>query len=670
MEGLEKIQYIPLPVIQERLTDKDLFKKAKTFGLSNILSKVIANRKLPEGTDLEHFLNPSIANIPISKLQDIVKAGDRIAEAVINKEVIALVCDFDVDGISSAAVMYKTLVDIFNVHPTLVKVIISNRMKESYGFSQKVLDRIIEHNPIPTLLITADQGSADCDRVTAYMEHMKKKKLSGDVIITDHHEIPTKGGPKQAFAFVNPQRKDDLFPDKTICGCTVALFTMASTRASLIKKGYLESNEENSIKHLMAYSTAATIADCVSMASYSNRAIVIAGLAEINACKIPAWKQMRETFIKDPNRMINAEDLGFGLGPRINACSRTGGDGLNAVKFYLAETDEEADRFLSYLTVDNNIRKDIEKKLVEDATKKAQELVKRGYVSLVIFNKDGHHGIHGIAASRIVERFGRPVIMLSPKETQKIEITREEAIGYLAPHGISVSEKPKPFYDIPKSACFISSEAVKTKGIKVYKFYYETILTVSGSARSIDGLGEDQKGLLSILECLVEVQEKHNIFLGFGGHCMAAGMALPAEHIKTLRTALEEAVRSRVELKHVYPKIWTDGQLPDYLKLDLELYDTLKTLEPYGRQFDYPSFTVNAKVIDHKIVGANEDTGSFDIFCNNQKYTRAMWFKYGINPMKQYIKNGQEYKMVVQVKENWYNGKRYPQIQILHAEPL
>lgn len=75
-------------------------------------------------------------------------------------------------------------------------------------------------------------------------------------------------------------------------------------------------------------------------------------------------------------------------------------------------------------------------------------------------------------------------------------------------------------------------------------------------------------------------------------------------------------------------------------------------------------------MIDHKIVGANEDTGSFDIFCNNQKYTRAMWFKYGINPMKQYIKNGQEYKMVVQVKENWYNGKRYPQIQILHAEPL
>lgn len=668
MQKKDELDNIPLPIIKERLTDMELYERAKEYGMSNVLAKVIANRKLPEGTDLNTFLNPSIKNIPISKLQDVVKAGERIAEAVMNKEVMALVCDFDVDGISSAAVLYKTLVDIFGVHPYLIKTIISNRMKEGYGFSQKVLDRVMECDPLPTLLITADQGSADCDRVTAYLEEMKKKNINADVIISDHHEIPKKGGPKNAYAFVNPQRKDDLFPDKTICGCTVALFVMASTRAALIKKGYLKNTEDNSIKHLMAYSTAATIADCVSMASYSNRAIVIEGLNEINSCRLPAWKQMKDKFLKDPNRMINAEDLGFGLGPRINACSRTGGDGLNAVKFYLAETDEEADRFLSYLTVDNEIRKDIEKELVEDATKKAQELIKRGYVSLVIFNKAGHHGIHGIAASRICEKFGRPVIMLSPKETQKIEITREDALNYLKEFGTKVAETPKPFYDIPKTASFISTEAVKEKGKKSYKYYYETVLTVSGSARSIDGLGEDQKGMLSILECLIDVQEKHNIFIGFGGHCMAAGMNLKVENLRLLREGLEEAVREKVELEHIYPKVWSDGDLPPYIKLDLELFDTLKQLEPYGRQFDYPTFTVRAKVVSHEL---KNDTGMFRLMIDNHSnLCKGVWFKFNHNPMKKYIQDGSYYKMVVQVKENWYQGQRSASIQILHAEPV
>ncbi len=648
---------LPMPVIKNRILNKELYDQARNKGYTHLQALILANREIPEGTNLEGFMNPDFSHIPnIGLLADIHKAGERIADAVINKEVIGLVCDFDVDGTSSAAVMYKALVDLFGAEPSNINVFISNRMKEGYGFSFHVLDRILDRDPIPTLLITADQGSADGDRVTKYLEEMKKRKLSGDVIVSDHHEIPKSGGPKDAYAFVNPQRHDSKFPDRTICGCTVALFLMAATRQKLIKKGALTDNGKG-IRELVAYSTAATIADCVSMASESNRAIVTQGLREINSGSLPAWRQMNK-FKKDPNEVLKAESIGFGLGPRINACSRTGGDGLNAVRYYLSDNDIDAERYLEYLNSDNEVRKEIEKRLVDEATEVAKSMVKSGYLSLVILNKNGHHGIHGIAASRLVERFGRPVIMLSPKEVEKEEIKKEEAERLLSRKILKFEE----FYDLPENQ-FISAEKDK----KEVKFYLNTIKVVSGSARSIDGLGPDQKDYLSILECMIDTQDKYKVFLGFGGHCMAAGMALNFENIPLLRKGIEEAVREKVRKEDIYPKVMTDGCLPRGVRINTDLIDEINRLEPYGRQFDYPSFTLRARIVSKKL-SEKGDTGMFVLNIDGYEY-RAIWFKFNLSYLFGSIKEGEVYDMVVEIRENWYNGRRYPQISIKHAEP-
>lgn len=650
---------LPVAVIKKRILNKKLYDEARSSGYTHLQALIVANRELPEGTDFQGFMNPDFAHIPnIGLLTDIHKAGERVADAIMGGEVIGLVCDFDVDGISSAAVMYKALVDLFKADPTKIKVFISNRMKEGYGFSHKVLDRILDTDPIPTLLITADQGSADGERVTRYIEEMKKRKLHGDVVVSDHHEIPKSGGPADAFAFVNPQRHDSRFPDRTICGCTVALFLMASTRQKLIKKGGLI-DDGKGIRELVAYSTAATIADCVSMASETNRAIVTQGLREINSGSLPAWKQMRK-FVREEQEQIKAESIAFGLGPRVNACSRTGGDGLNAVKYYLSDNDLDAERYLDYLNSDNDIRKGIEKRLVEEATVVASRMVDEGYLSLVIFNKNGHHGIHGIAASRLVERFGRPTIMLSPKEVVKEDISKEKAESLL---NMKIT-KFQEFYDLPNNQ-FISAEKEK----KDIKYQLNTITIVSGSARSIDGLDEDQKGMLSILECMIDVQDKYKVFHGFGGHCMAAGMALDYENIGLLRKGIEESVREHVDPKYIYPKVLTDGYLPVGSRINLELVDEIGKLEPYGRQFDYPTFTVEAKIIDVQIKGTNEDTGIFELEINGYKY-KAVWFKYTLSPMCGIFKKQETYRMVIEIKDQWYQGRRNIQIQVKHGEPM
>lgn len=657
-----RIQDIPAPLIKQRILNKEIYDEAILAGYTPLQSRIIANRELPEGTNLIQFKYPDINKIPnIGLLADIQKGGERIADAIVNDECMALVCDFDVDGTSSAAVLYKSLTEFFGAKRENVRVVISNRMIEGYGVSHKVLERIYALEKIPTLLITADQGSADGERITQYINDMKERGLHGDVVVSDHHEIPKAGGPKDAYAFINPQREDSKYPDRTICGCTVALFLMAATKSKLVSKYKKEIDFD--MKELLAYSTAATVADCVSMASQANRAIVTRGLQEINDEKIPAWRIMKE--LVGDGVPVKESNIGFGLGPRINACSRTGGDGLNAVRYYLAKTDEQARKYFDLLSVDNEVRKGIERELVNDAAKTAMKYILEGYMSLVIFNKYGHHGIHGIAASRLVERFGRPVIMLSPKETEKTPITINE-VKKLIKQDI-IPEYENNIIDLENNKYI--SYATDENGNK--EFFLNKILTVSGSARSIDGLGPDNKNYLSILECLNDVQAKYNIFLGFGGHCMAAGMGLKYENISVLREGIEESVRELTDPTDIYPKVFTDGYLPDNTTIDLKLVREIEGLEPYGRQFDYPTFTVDALVTSITALGKDPDKPKehfkFGLMINGKEY-EAVWFKLSHHPMFETIRVDGIYRMVIQVGSNWFRGREKVQIMITHAE--
>lgn len=672
---------IPKQVIMNRILDKNLYDKAIEAGATKLQATIIANRNIPAGTDITGFMNPSLENIPnIGKIKDIQKAGNRIADAIITGEQICIACDFDVDGISSAAVLYKALVDLFKLEPYKIDICISNRMTEGYGFSDKVVDRILDYDPIPSLIITADQGSSNGLQVTKYIEKTRElstkrgnKKINfvGDVIISDHHEIPKDGGPSDAYAFVNPQRLDDEFPDKTICGCTVAMFLMASTRMALIKKGYLDKTSE-SIKPLMAYSTAATISDCVSMASSINRAIVQKGLMDINNETIPAWKAMKNLSTNDPLEPVRAESIAFGLGPMINACSRTGGDGLNAVRYYLADNDYDAERYLSLLNVDNAERKDIEKRLVDEAVKKAEDLCDKGFYSLVIPLKNGHHGIHGIVASRIVERFGRPTIVLSPKETTSKEISKLEAENIL---GMTLNLKElEKFYDIPASNQFITYEIVGEGKKRKTQFYLKTITVMAGSARSIDGLNADHKGELNLLRCLIDANDAdpdNKIFIGFGGHHMAAGMALEVSKVKDLKNKFEDPVKNYISYDQLYPKVWTDGSLPEGYEINDSFVEEILNLEPYGRQFDYPAFTIDAEVswmVDEPC-GKNKDTGRLKLLYKGVEYP-AIWFKMTSNPNWTDVLLNSKYKFIIEPRFNYFRGKRNLQFNIKHFEKI
>lgn len=660
--NIKKKDLYPIPDFIPRDFNKDVYDEAIKSGISPFCAKIIANRKTVSKHSIHpvDIMNPTFRDFNVWKLKDIEKASERIAQAVVDGEVIGLLCDFDVDGISSAAVLYSALNEYFGVSGDKIKCLISNRMIAGYGFSSEVVERIFNNNKsdIPTLLITADQGSKDGERVTEYVNKMKSKKMKGTVIITDHHHIPPNlEGLEDAYAVINPQRKDCEFPDKTVCGCTVALMVMVAVREKLIKLEKYKNIPK--LTNLLTYSTAATIADCVSMASPINRAIVKQGLKDIDADSKAAWEAVKFSILKN-SKFIRSSEVAFGIAPRINACSRTGGDGLVALKFYLSSNVNEAMKFLGTLEIQNDERKITEKKLVTAATEETFKLISEGYNSLVIKLDNGHHGVHGIAASRICERFGRPVIIFSPHSYYEEEIINQN-------ESLVIEENPKDDISEPKKGLQIKkgkkvSSAISKKDDDVNK--NRKVKVYSGSARSIEGINVE----LAMRRCSILYPD---LIIGFGGHDAAAGLKIKAENFDAFKEAFETEIRKMVSEQNIKlnPKIYYDGVLKDNVIIDCNFLDQVIKLEPYGNGFENPIFKLKARINAIKMIGQKQETAKISFRFNNINY-EGLVFRFKDTFMSERIKVGDYCDMGITVDENYFNNIRDVSIKIVYANSI
>lgn len=395
---------LPSPRIQARKVDPDILAKATANGLHPVLARIIAARPNPSEFNIDQMLDPKLKFLDNPLLmQDMSKASKRLASAIINGEVIGLETDHDCDGQTAHAVLFYNLIYKFKHPQTLVRSYIGHRLNEGYGLSQKVATRILEDHPKPTLVITADNGSSDEERIKLLKEN------NIDVIVTDHHQLPNDGPPRSAYACLNPTRKDCAYPDPYIAGCMVAWLLIAATRQELIAQNQLSLDVK--INDSLDFVAVGTIADCVSMArSYNNRAIVNYGLKLINAGIKPCWLALNEVV----KGKFNTEDLAFKVGPLLNSDGRLA-SAFGSVSFLLAENDIDAKQWVKYLQTQNIKRKEIQNNITQQGMQIAVQQVAMGRASLCIFLAEGHAGVHGISASRIKDSFGRPTVFLAPK---------------------------------------------------------------------------------------------------------------------------------------------------------------------------------------------------------------------------------------------------------------
>jgi single-stranded-DNA-specific exonuclease len=390
-------------VLRERSVDPAVVQAMQDDGFGKIASRVAVGR-LGEAARV-------LAAPPLSAIQhyrdlpDIELAAKRVANAVRLREQTVLFVDYDTDGCTSGAILMEGLVGLFGARPECVEILVGHRLKDGYGLTDTIVDQLLGRERPPRLLITADCGSADEARIA------RLKAAGVETVVLDHHEIPAERPPESAYAFVSPKRADSRY-DHNIAGCMVALMLMAAVRQALIDTSDLQ-EDQCTLHGLLEYAALGSLADCVDIgASVTNRAVIRSGMRRMNQGSRACWRVAARALGQAGMRMTS-KDLVFGVVPRINAHSRLD-EATPGYHYLTAEDDAEAGRWFAMLDAANQERKAIEREMVEQAMVVAQRQVAAGWHAIVVWLPQGHPGVQGIVASRLVDRFARPAACLSP----------------------------------------------------------------------------------------------------------------------------------------------------------------------------------------------------------------------------------------------------------------
>lgn len=362
--------------------------------IPRLIRYLLHNRGLVEQSDVEQFLEPSLDDLHDPwLLPDLDRAVDRISSALSRGERILIFGDYDVDGISSAALLWRYLDRLGG----RIRLRIPDRLTDSYGLSMKAVEEASAWEA--GLIITVDSGT------TAHAEVEHARSLGLDVIVVDHHQPESSLPP--AVAVVNPWRADSSypFPDLAAVGVVTKLVAGLSDR---LGNGGRETPDPASLLDLTALGT---VADNVSMEG-ENRIFVFHGLRRIRQQPRSGLKALIESARLDPHR-IGSNDIAFQLGPRLNAAGRMG-DTDTSLSLLINDDLTHCRSLASVLESHNRKRKQLLDDLIREATSLAEEeMALHPGEPLVMRSDDWHLGLLGIAAARIAERFDVPTILLS-----------------------------------------------------------------------------------------------------------------------------------------------------------------------------------------------------------------------------------------------------------------
>ena len=360
---------------------------AEKFNISKLLAKILVNRDIVEDEKIKIFLEPTRNDFYNPFLMpDMEKAVDRIIKAIDNKEKVMIYGDYDVDGITSITVLKKFLEE----RGLDAGYYIPNRLEEGYGLNKEAIEQIV--NQKYTLMITVDCGISGIEEIELC------NNLGIDVIVTDHHEqldeLPN------AYAIIDAKRKDNTYPFRGLAGCGVVfkLIQAISIKLNLDSKEYLK---------YLDIVCVGTISDIVPLVD-ENRVIAKLGLKLIAQTKNIGLKML---LIESGYKKIDSSTISFGVAPRINACGRMGYQ-EEALKLFLTNDIEEAKKITAELNKYNVQRQAKEKDIFEQALKELEKEDINTLNSIVLCGENWHHGVIGIVASKLTEKFFKPTILL------------------------------------------------------------------------------------------------------------------------------------------------------------------------------------------------------------------------------------------------------------------
>ena len=468
-------------------------------------------------------------------LKDIDRAAQLLADAIKQKKHILIVGDFDVDGATSTALAVDCLQ---KMGAAWVHYLVPNRFEYGYGLSAPIVD-LAQKEYQPDLLVTVDNGISSFEGVA------RAKELGMQVLVTDHH-LAADSLPN-ADAIVNPNQPECKFPSKNACGCAVIFYVCCALRRQLIDNCVDQNQLPNMAQYLDLVSLA-TVADVVPLDD-NNRILVEQGLRRIRKGVGRPGIQALLKVAKKNHAQLTSKDFGFALGPRLNAAGRMD-DMSIGIDCLLSMDPDRAISIAQVLDDLNQDRKQVESGMQQEALLQLNKLPLndiKAANSLCLFQADWHQGVIGLLASRLKEKFYRPVIVFAPADESDNSDESE----------------------------------------------------VKGSGRSIPGF-HLRDALDLVAKRLPHVLSK------FGGHAMAAGLSIKKKHLAEFKNVFEEVASSLLSDDLLVNTLMTDGA-PKAADYSVMMARELRFIAPWGQNFPEPLFDAEFEVLNFRLLGADKN---------------------------------------------------------------
>ena len=368
---------------------------AAAIGCHGIVARILWRRGVRSADEAERFLSPRLADLPDpALLAGIEPAVERIVRAIEAGERITAYGDYDVDGVTSTTL----LVSFLRACGADVDYYVPHRIDEGYGLNLDAVATLAQRGT--RLLVTLDCG------VTAVAEVDEAIRLGVDVVVVDHHTTPAEL--PRAAAILNPWQPGCGYPTRHLCAVGVTFLLCAALRRSLRGRGRFSGREEPNLKSYLDLVALGTIADVVPLTE-ANRLLVREGLQVLASSRRLGIRALKRVAGMAEDGAVSAGQVGFRLGPRINAAGRLD-DAGRAVELLLCDDPLRAERLARELDAANAERQSIERQILDEALAQAEGLgPARG---LVLANEGWHPGVVGIVASRVVSRLHRPTVVI------------------------------------------------------------------------------------------------------------------------------------------------------------------------------------------------------------------------------------------------------------------
>ncbi|MCW2486591.1 single-stranded-DNA-specific exonuclease RecJ [Candidatus Symbiopectobacterium sp. NZEC127] len=491
--------------------------------LPPLLRRLYAQRGVTEGQELDRSLRGLLDYRLLDGIDDAVVL---LQQALAEQRRIVVVGDFDADGATSTALAVLAL---RSMGGSQVTYLVPNRFEDGYGLSPEV---VVQAEKLGAeLILTVDNGISS----HAGVDDAHQRGIQ--VLVTDHH-LPGETLPA-ADAMINPNLRDCAFPSKSLAGVGVTFYLMMALFVRLRDSGWfsLKGLAEPKLAELLDLVALGTVADVVPLDA-NNRILVSQGLNRIRAGKCrPGIRALLEIANRDASQLV-ASDLGFAIGPRLNAAGRLD-DMSIGVALLLCDDIVDARMQASDLDALNLARREIEQEMQAEAMQLCEKLehgLEQLPLGIAMYHPEWHQGVVGILASRLKERFHRPVIAFAP-----------------------------------------AGEGV-----------------LKGSGRSIPGL--------HLRDALERLDTRYpGLMVKFGGHAMAAGLSLEEHLFDTFRERFGELVGEWLDESHLEGVIWSDGELIQ-TELNLVTAEMLRDAGPWGQAFPEPTFDGRFRILQQKLL--------------------------------------------------------------------